>query len=155
MPVAVEVEGADKLRVVARALKDLGDKELRREFYAGMNRAVKPLTASVKQRLPERLPARYAALLRADLRVTTRRRTGGRNPAVFLLGKAKNRDIRSLNRGRLRHPLYGDREHWYDQPVQKGWWDQVLEDGAPMVRKEMVRVLDEVADQIVQKIKAG
>ncbi len=31
-------------------------------------------------------------------------------------------DLRSLDRGRLRHPLFGNREHWYNESVPRGWW---------------------------------
>lgn len=157
MPVGLEVEGADKLAVVARALRDVGDKELRRELYRGLNRAVKPLTADVKAATPDYLPKRYARELSKSLRVKTRRRAGGRNPAIFLVGSAKtprgkDRDLSSLNRGRLRHPLFGNRRFWYDQPVRKDWWTDPLIQGAPEVREEIVRVLDDVARQLVRRI---
>jgi len=86
------------------------------------------------------------------LRIRTKRSTG-KNPGLRLVGKAKtpegkDRDLASLNRGRLRHPLYGNRKHWYDQQVSPGWWDEPLLESAPQAREEIVKALDDVAKRM-------
>lgn len=156
MAAELRVEGADKFGKLAKALRDLGDKELRTELYRGINRAVKPLTESVKKETPSFLPRRYAFELAKSLRVRARRRAG-RDPAVYLVAKAKTsrgkeRDLASLNRGRLRHPLYGNRRYWFDQDVSPNWWDDPLLEGAEQVREEIVNVLDEIGQRLEKKI---
>lgn len=146
-------EGAKKLANLAKALQEVGDRGLQKELYSGINRAVKPLTDSVKRSTPQFLPRRYAVELAKSLRVKTRNRRNG----VTLLGSAstpggKERDLASLNRGRLRHPLYGNRRYWYDQPVKKNWWDDPLLAGAGEVRAEIEKVLDDVAHQIEKQL---
>jgi hypothetical protein len=148
----ISVRGAEKLAILARALREAGDKELQRELYRGLNRAVKPLRQDVKESIGDFLPQRYARVLARDLKVTARRRTGGRNPALYLLGQAKNRDIASLNRGRLRHPLYGNRRFWYSQRVRRDWWTHPLIRGAPEVRRELERTLDDLAKKIARRV---
>lgn len=151
----ITIRGANKLAILARALRETGDKELQREFYAGLNRKVKTLRQDVKdpRSIGEFLPQRYARALARDLKVTARRRTGGQWPALYLLGQAKNRDVASLNRGRLRHPLYGNRRRWYDQRVRRGWWDIPLVRDAPEVRRELERTLDELAKKIARRVR--
>lgn len=148
----VRVHGANELARVGRLVKEAGDKDLKREFFRALNSSVKPLTASVKEETPRYMPARYAALLQRDLKVRTRRRTSQRNPALYLVGQAKrgnvSRDIRSLERGRLRHPLFGDRSHWYDQTVNAGWWTGPLNAGADVVRRELVQALERIAAKV-------
>jgi hypothetical protein len=156
MVAELRIEGADKFGKLARALRQAGDKELRSELYRGINRSVKPLTERVKSEAPKFLPRRYAVELAKSLRVKTRRRAG-RNPAIYLVGRAKtpggkDRDLASLNRGRLRHPLYGNRHYWYDQEVSPNWWTDPLFSGAEDVRKEVVKVIDEVAVKLAKKI---
>lgn len=156
MVAELSVKGAEKFGILAKALRDVGDKELRSALYRGINRAVKPLTEDVKKSTPNYLPRRYAVELSKSLRVRARRRAG-RNPAVYLVGQAKtpkgkDRDLRSLNRGRLRHPLYGNRGYWYDQAVSPNWWDDPLFKGAGEVRKEIVRELDDVAVKLARKL---
>ena len=59
-------------------------------------------------------------------------------------------DLRSLDEGRLRHPLFGDREHWYQQNLKPGWFTGSLNDAAnsAVVRRELLRALHEVAKKL-------
>lgn len=146
-------DGAKKFAALAKALREAGDGQLQKELYSGINRAVKPLTAAVKKSTPQFLPRRYAFELAKSLRVKARNRRDG----VTLLGAAstkrgKERDLASLNRGRLRHPLYGNRGFWYDQKVKPNWWDDPLLQGADEVREEIEQVLDGVARKIEKNI---
>jgi len=150
------IVGADKFGKLAKALREYGDKDLRRDLYAGINRAVKPLTADVKARTPMFLPNSYAVELAKSLRVKVRRR-GGRDPGVKLRAVAKTkggreRNLTALNRGRLRHPLYGNRSHWFNQPVRAGWWDQPLLEGSDEVRRQIVSVIDDIGNKLDRKM---
>ncbi|MFI6681873.1 hypothetical protein [Kribbella sp. NPDC050470] len=152
----IRVEGADKFGILGKALRKYGDKELRKELYAGINRAVKPLTESVKDSTTQYFPRRYALELAKYLRVRTRRRAG-KDPAIYLVGRAKtkqgkDRDLASLNRGRLRHPLYGNRRYWYDQDVDPNWWDDPLIQGSDQVREEIVNVLDDIGIRLAKQL---
>lgn len=156
MPIEVRVEGADKFARLARALRQIGEKDLRRELYAGINRAVKPLTTSVRESTRRYLPDRYADELSRTLQVRTRRRAG-RDPGISLAGTAKtsrgkDRNLRALNRGVLRHPLYEDRRYWFNQKVSPGFWDEPLSDGADVVRRELVNVLDDIGRTLARKL---
>lgn len=139
-------------------LRETADKELRKELYAGINRAVKPLTVTLKGSTRQFLPDRYAAELSRSLRVRTNRRAG-RNPRVRLVGSAKTpsgkeRNLTALNRGVLRHPLYGDRRYWFDQSdgVRPMFWDKPLTDNADEVRQVLVHVLNDITRQIERKL---
>lgn len=156
MTAELRIVGADKFGATAKALKRYGDKDLRKELYTGINRAVKPLSEQVKTDTKNYFPRRYAFELAKSLRIRARRRAG-RDPSVRLVGQAKTpkgkeRDLRSLNRGRLRHPLYGNRRYWYDQEVSPNWWDEPLSQGADVVREEIVGVIDEVGRKLAQKV---
>jgi hypothetical protein len=150
--VGLEIEGADKVREVARALKLHGDKELTRAVYRRLNRTVKPLGLAVKASLGSYLPTRYALELARTLKVSSRRRVT-KNPALYLVGAGKpERDLASLNRGRLRHPLFGMRGHWFDQTVRRDWWTDPLMEASPLVRRELEAALDDAADELVRRI---
>ena len=156
MVAELRIEGADKFGKLAKALRQAGDKELRKELYSGLNRSVKPLTEAVKKGTASYFPRRYAFELAKYLRVRARRRAG-KNPAIFLVGKAKTkqgkeRDLASLNRGRLRHPLFGNRRYWYDQSIPANWWDDPLLENAEQVREDIVNVLDEIGKRLEKKL---
>lgn len=145
--------GTEQLEAVAKVLRD-APKDVRRQSYAAMARAVRPLTQAVKAAAPTYMPSRYGSLLAKSLRVRTQRRTG-RNAGITLIGKAKGRgtkgrDVGGLNRGELRHPLYGNRGHWYPQHVRPGFWDNPLQANVAVVRKELLHVLDEIAKRVIR-----
>lgn len=61
----------------------------------------------------------------------------GRTAGIYLSAtsaKGKSIDLASLDQGRLRHPLFGNRQHWYQQEVPAGWWTHPMEAGVPEVR---------------------
>ena len=82
-------------------------------------------------------------------------RTNDRNPGVAITGQArvKTRKLRYLDEGRLTHPLFGDREHWYTQEepsVQPGFFTGPAEAGGPRVRAGIERALADVAGKAVK-----
>lgn len=156
MVAELRVVGADKFGHLAKELRRLGDKELRTELYRGINRAVKPLTESVKKETPSFFPRRFAFELAKTLRVRPRRRAG-RDPSIRLVGQAKTprgkeRNLTALNRGRLRHPLYGNRRYWFNQDASPNFWDEPMLEGVEPVREEIVNVLDDLASRVEKKL---
>lgn len=149
MPVELSVQGADKLQQVAQALKQYGRGDLKKELYAGLNRATKPLRADVKRRGPERLPRRGGLAERvAKTRLSTRRGLG-RDPGVRIVaGTNAVKDPGAINRGRLVHPVYGHGPRVVQQ-VTPGWFTDPMQAGAPQVRDELLQVIDEVARKIL------
>ena len=148
----IRIEGADKVAALAKALKQVGDKELSRELYKALNRSTKPLKEAAKESADARLP-RGGGLNRrvAKARMSTRRR-GGRNPGVRIV--AKGRAAALLDTGRVNHPVFGDRGAWVNGqrvPEARDWFTQPMEEGAPEVRKELVRALDEIARKLARK----
>lgn len=144
----VKVEGANKFTELARRLKTYGDgKTLRAEFYKGINRAAKPLKDDVRKAARERLPHRGGLAQRvASSRITVTRRMTGNAAGVSIKG-TNGYDIGSIDRGRVRHLVYGHKP-WVNQMVKSGFWTDPLEAGAPAVREELEKVMEDVANKI-------
>lgn len=113
-----------------------------------VERALDPVLAEVPQRAAAnasaRLPARggLAARVAGAARHTRERIPGG------LRVSARGRiDVASLDRGRLRHPLYGNREHWYDQRVQPKWWTDAVIVARAKVEPALRRAIGERLDR--------
>lgn len=49
-----------------------------------------------------------------------------------------------LNKGRLRHPVFGNRRRWANQYASPPWWDQTVRSHRPRMESEVARVLDDV-----------
>lgn len=149
MPVDISVEGAEQFRALARHLRDVGDKDLRKELYRGIERATKPLKQAAKESAAENLP-RSGGLARdvAASRFSTRKRAG-RDPGISIRATGKRvSDVRALDRGRLRHPVFGNRGVWVTQTVRPGWFTEAIDDKAAVVREELLQVFDALTRQL-------
>lgn len=125
--IEVKILGAEELRRAARIIRKSGRPEIQKQLLRGLRESTKPVGREVRSDLPHYLPDRYAGVLSKALRFTTQSKTSGW-PEVTVTARAKGkvelRHITTLNRGTLRHPLYGDRHHWYAQRVRPGFFDE-------------------------------
>lgn len=141
------VVGAEELAAVAKALRQAGDKELRKELYRGLRRAAKPLIAEARQHARDTLPKSGGLnerVARSKFKVAVR--GAGRNPGVRIT--ATGLDKRLDTEGRIRHPVYGNREVWVQQKVKPHWFETPMAAGAPEVRRELQKVVEDIARKL-------
>jgi hypothetical protein len=145
-------DAARRLETLAARLREAGDTGLLRELTGAFRRSTDPVPQEIRAGLVPKLPNPYAAVLDEDLTIRASVRTT-RNPGVSLVGTTRSgqrRRIRRLDRGILAHPLWGNRRHWYDQPVEPGWFTGPAQAAAPRVRAELEQALHDVADEITK-----
>lgn len=151
----VRFEATPDLNLVLRALRETGDKELRRELYAGLNRATKEVRGDMRASIPASLPSRggLAALVHARASLTTSATTG-RDPGVRIRARSRDYDLKRMNAGRLRHPVFGNRGVWVQQTegVNPGFLDDPFKKAAPGVRREVEKVLNDIAAKIAARL---
>jgi hypothetical protein len=146
--VSYEVRGAEQLAALSRRLKAAGEKDLQRELSKGIAKAMKPLRQEL-QRSAQRLPRRGGLAKRvADSKMRTTRRNTGR--AVGLRLTVTNpENIRRMDNGTVRHPVFGRRNRpWVTQPVKPGWFTDPTEAAAPVVRAEVEAAMRAVTAKI-------
>jgi hypothetical protein len=145
-------DAASELEALAYRLRLAGD-ELARELTQAMRRGVDPAREEIRAALPHLLPKRYAAVIEEDVRLGINVRTSQSDPGVSLTAattSGRARKLRYLDEGRLTHPLFGDREHWYTQDgpaegVLPGWFTGPAEASGDRVRRELGRALEDIA----------
>jgi len=148
----IEIQGADKLARVAKALRQAGDKELSKELYKALNRATKPMRAEAKKAAASKLPRAGGLNKRvARARMSTRRRAG-KDPGVKIVATGMEQ-LAMTDQGHVRHPVWGNRGRWVNQPIPqaKGWFTEPMEAGAANARREIVKAIDDVAKKIAHK----
>jgi hypothetical protein len=154
-----QVTGVDDFAALARKFKQAaassGTSSLKQNLQHEADRLAPDLIQLVIDQVPEYLPSGYAPAVQATLRIRARPR---RPIGMRLYGRAKTkrggveRELRRLDQGVLRHPLWGNRRHWYPQSVRPGFWTKTLTDATAQVRarQAMVRGIDKTLDRILK-----
>lgn len=148
----LELRGTDDVDALVRRIRTHADaKALRKELYAGLNRVTKPVREDMKASIGPSLPSRggLAALVMAKASLTTSA-VAGRNAGVRIRARHKSYDLKRLNEGRLRHPVFGNRGVWVEQTagVNPGFLDESFEKSKPEVARGVQRVLDDIARKV-------
>ena len=146
----LRVEGANQLAAVQRALKNASP-HVRRELSRGIREATEPVAREALDNIEPTLPSGggLAAAVHADTTVVAQRRGGRASPGIRLRAKSA-RDVRRMDRGRLRHPLFGNKDHWFTQNIPPGWFTTPVLRSAPHLRKVLLKHIEKVGDMIVR-----
>jgi hypothetical protein len=144
----IEIKGAEQLAALSTKLKAAGDRELKRELSKGITQAMKPVPAAARASALKTLPRRGGLAQRvAKSQMRTVRRAGNRTAGIRLQAKDAYR-LGLLDRGFVRHPVFGNRDVWRGQRVNMGWWTTPTEAAAPLARSEVEKAMQTVANKI-------
>lgn len=153
--IKVKLTGIEDFRRAAKAIRVNGRKDLQKELLRGIRDATKPIGRTVREHLPTYMPRRYAPVLSAALRFTTKTKTSGW-PEVTVTARAKGkfepRRVTALDKGTLRHPLFGMRKHWYAQKIPPGFFTKPANTVLDEVRAEASRAVERAARQLEKEI---
>lgn len=149
-----EIRGADEFLRLSKALKHAGRTELRKDLTNGLKRAARPLTPKTRAEALRRLPQRgglAAQVAKEPQRVQVR--TGVETAGVRLVVGKKRGGAQAANRGVIRHPVFGNRDVWVSQSVPPGWFDETIKGEAPAIRRELEKVLEDIAERVVRETR--
>jgi hypothetical protein len=141
-----EVRGSADLKRVAREIKAAGDGRLRREMLRGIRDAVKPGIPAIRESAASTLPKRGGLADRVASQPFSVR-TSLAAGKVSVVGKGM-KELKDIDAGRVRHPVYGDRSRWAQQAVTPGFFTKPLERRAPSIRAGVLRAVSDVARKI-------
>ncbi|MFB7421581.1 hypothetical protein ACFC1L_44350 [Streptomyces sp. NPDC056210] len=160
----VQITGTGQLLDLSRRLRAAGGPRLAQNFSRRIRRAAEPLHNDLKDSIrsthiqaPGRrqgsrggpspttrpLRATIASAIRLSIRASA-------NPGarIWVDKSLLPSDLRNMastiNEGRIRHPVYGNRRRWVTQWASPPWWDTVVARHQPRMRAEVERVLDDV-----------
>lgn len=146
------------------------NKPLGRQMADAMTKAIQPVKVSIKAEAEKVMPhgGGYRHAFTASLRFRTSRRVSGQRATVILLtyadGKGERRDIRSLEKGNLRHPVFGRHRHvkfgvkagsrlanpWSVTKIRAGFHRRGTDHAIDHAKKELVKVIDDYARRLVK-----
>lgn len=148
--VEVRLDDHGQIARVQRELRRFGDKDTRRKYYAGLNRATKPMRAKAQAEALRILPKR-GGLNRHVAKNRLITRSNARGVYVTQVGRGS---ARLIDRGIVRHPVFGNRDVWRTTDVPRGWFTTPMKAGAPVARRELVAVFNDVARTIAKRTTA-
>jgi hypothetical protein len=147
----ITVTGADQLAALSKAIKAEGEagKGLQKTVRESIRTSAKPLgkfvAVSAGRALPRRGGLGYKV---AGATVSVTGNVSSRGISAKLKLKAKGYDLPAMDRGRLRHPVYGNRHVWVTQLVHPKVFTEPFKEGAPTVKRDIEKGLLEVAARI-------
>ncbi len=148
--IGLAMTGGPELRYVAGLLRKAAVKDLKAELRKGQRKAFTPLQKEIKLEAAAALPGMYAGVMAKAVKVSVR--TGFARTVftvrIYARGKVELRDVRSINAGRIRHPLFGNRRRWYTTQVRPGFvdrpvdrnWDRVVDESADAVGRVLLQI---------------
>lgn len=163
MGLDVRLAGIDDILKLAQQIKATGDKGLGREMAKALNQAVEPVKTAIGASAAETMPSGYAPTLTASLRHRRSQRAAARQAALRLTtlgeGVKEQRDLVRLNKGELRHPVFGRsrptrrgrrQNPWATTRIRPGFHDRGVKDAGPEAEKRLGRVLDDFAARLTK-----
>jgi hypothetical protein len=150
--VDIEITGGEQIAALAKAIKAEGaaGKGLQKTVRASIRTSAKPLgkfvAVSAGRALPRRGGLGYKV---AGASVTVTGNVGSGGISAKLKLRAKGYDFPAMDRGRLRHPVFGNRRiPWETQIIKPKVFTDPFMEGAPAIRQEIEKGLVEVAARI-------
>ena len=155
MAVRGSVKARVELREVITQLELTAPEKLKKDLLAGTREASKGIKPDVQRELVAKLPKRhgYGALVAKSTKVLSRVTGGAKIRAAISVtasGKREKRDLPALNRGLLKHMLFGNRRHWYVQRVRPGAVDDPIDRYRDRVVDNARKAANEYADTIAR-----
>lgn len=123
-------------------LKKDARKKLRAEVRKVLTAETKTTRAAIKKSARDNLPKggglnRWAAVT-PGVKVSL---FDGDSARAAISMKKAGHDLKSLDDGEVRHPLYGNRNRWIGQTIQPGFFSDVVKDDADLRRRVTAALL--------------
>ena len=146
------IKGADKLLVLSKQLKAMGNKDLQKELTKGINAAFKPLKRELPQSARNTLPRKGGLNEKvAALKFTVSRRKSNNGQGLKLIARNKISIKNMDDPGRVRHPVFardGKPRVWVDQKITPGWATKPFEADAKNIRNDIEVAMHRVIAKI-------
>lgn len=146
----IQVGGSHDLARMQRELARIARRDLNRELVTAAARATKDVRPAFAAAALAALPRRGGlnAWVASRLTARARARAMGSGVNARVTVTRAGADIRALNQGRARHPVYGH-DVWVNQPVAAGWLDEVARGPLAVdARGEFVAAVERLKTQI-------
>jgi hypothetical protein len=142
---------------LARDLKAAGSpaRGLRLELLRAMRLAGKPMADAARESARENLPKRGGlnTYVADDAKIAVRNRVAAnRGVGVRIVATEGGVNLTRMDKGMVRHPVYGNRAAWVSQTIADGWFTKPLNERAPVAQAEIVMAMNIIGRRIEKGI---
>lgn len=155
MSLEFRIEGAVELHKVAARIYAEGRTNLARQMGNALSKAADPVKVSIRAEAERTMPKHggYSGLFTKSLKFRLERRNGVQQATAQLItyadGKGQRRDIGALNRGVLRHPVFGRRRSpWKVTSIRAGFHKRGTDHAIEEAQKQLGKVVDDFVDRL-------
>jgi hypothetical protein len=148
------VTGTEKLTRLAVVLADHADgKALKNKLRKGIRAETGAITKDQRASLAAGLPKRggAAATISGESKLSTRTGLAGRGVSVDIVDSWKGHNMPAIDAGTLRHPLYGNRGHWYTTRIKRNLLTRPFLKHRRGIERRIIVGLDELAAEIARE----
>lgn len=169
MALEVRITGAAAFHKVAAQIRAEGRKDLSREMASALSRVAEPVKRSIRAEAEKVMPSEggYRELLTGSLKHRQSRRAAGQRAQVIIAtyadGTKERRDIVALNKGNLRHPIFGRsykyrtgaragsirRNGWAVTQIRAGFHDRGTDQAMDLAVKQLSEVVEDFAARLI------
>lgn len=144
----ITITGTERLTAVGHQLMEAGQLKIKRELLAAIRTEAQAAIPDIRDSARETLPAGGGLAVRVAEQVYgVRSSLAGSVASVRLAGRGM-KELYDINAGKLRHPVYGNREVWRSQSVPEGFFSKPVEERAPEIRAAILVAVETVAAEI-------
>lgn len=146
-----DITGSKDLAQAARALKDAGDGELRKELMRRVRDAAKAAVPDIREAARSKLPKSGGLADRVASQAYAVRASYAASGATVRVTGSGMKGLRAIDAGQVRHPVFG-RDDWVSQQVEPGFFSETLDGHAPKVRQEIENAVDDIRHRIDRSV---
>lgn len=166
----LDIQGAAQYRALARQFAAEGRKGLGPQLRRHLQAADREIEASIDRSAEATMPSRggyrgvYTRSQRHKASIRATAHTAVLTITTFADGRSQRRDIRRLNEGQLRHPVYGRSRRlrrgrragtaipnpWATTAIRPGFWTRPTAQAGPVIEKGFGRALDELTQRLAK-----
>lgn len=152
----IRILGGEQLDALAKACRKAGN-GFEKDLVDGIQRAAKDLEPAIQRNIPPTMPKGYEPVLSASLRVRIARRSSGVLITVDAKGRRGLRELGTIDKGVLRHPVYGrmrrTRRGWRPNPwAAQAVKPKVVTEPFGKLEPKILDELGKVVDALARKV---
>lgn len=141
------VEGSEDFLELAAELRE-ADRKLANRIRRSLREIAKPLGEAGRDGLADEMPMRGGLSdIIAAAKVSVSTVSSSRSPRVEARVRSAGHDLEAMNRGELRHPVFGTKA-WVSQSVPAGGASRAFDEGIEPVREAVQREVAKLLSEI-------